>query len=226
MSVYWELFREFRIRLIVGFCCFLAGIYAAAVTEGSIVGLLVALPFIGIGALVVAPAITAILAQPLSSLFYPSEKFDGPLPMYSVPQAKRAKGLYEEAMTGYEKIAAQYPKEIKPYIEMIDIAIMNLRNVERAKSILGRGIVLLGNESDEKVLKEFYDATITRLELKPEWLKEQEDRAIVPQKVERTSPVEEPDGLTKRRFHPGGYVQHGKEEFTDPRWKVNRKTPE
>lgn len=226
MSVYRELFREFRVRLIVGFCCFLAGIYAAAVTEGSIVGLLVALPFIGIGALVVAPAITAILAQPFSSLFYPSERFDGPQPMYSVPQAKRAKGLYEEAMTGYERIASRYPKEVKPYIEMIDIAIVNLRNVERAKSILGRGIVLLGNESDEKVLKEFCDATITRLELKPEWLKEQESHAIIPQKIERTSPVEEPDGLTKRRFHPGGYVQHGKEEFEDPRSKVSRKTPE
>ncbi|MDD4873049.1 MAG: hypothetical protein PHR77_21050 [Kiritimatiellae bacterium] len=223
MSVYKKLFKEFRVRLIVGFGCFLAGIFVAGGTGGSIVGLLVTLPFIFLGAIVIAPAITAILAQPFSSLFYPSDRFDGPQPMYSVPQAKRAKGLYEEAMTGYEKIASRYPKEVKPYIEMIDIAIMNLRNVERAKSIVGRGIVLLGNENDKKVLKEFYNATITRLELKPEWLKKQEDRPIIPQKIERTVPVEEPDGLTKRRFHPGGYVQRGKDEFDDPRSKVSRK---
>jgi hypothetical protein len=223
MSVYRELFKEFRIRLIVGFCCFLVGILAAVWSGGSAFGFMVALPFIGLGAFVVAPAITSILAQPFSSLFYPSERFDGPQPMYGIPQGLRAKGFYEDAMAGYEQIAMKYPDEVKPYIEMVNIAIMDLRDVERARSIVGRGLVLLDDETARKILKESYDAVVTRLEVKPEWLRDLEDRSIAPEKIERIAPVPEPDGLTGRRYHSGGYVQDGKDGFVDDRKKIGRK---
>ncbi|OGV66096.1 MAG: hypothetical protein A2283_11300 [Lentisphaerae bacterium RIFOXYA12_FULL_48_11] len=200
----------------------LAGVVAGAIIGGGW-GVLAALPFVFVGTLVVVPSITSILAQPFSSLLYPSKHLDHTMPMYSIPQSKRAKGLYEEAIAGYEKIAVEYPDEVKPYIEMVTIAIMDLRNVEQAKSFLGRGMVLLKDESARKVLQESYNAVITRLEVKPEWLREQESRTIVPEKVERTLPVEEPDGLTKRRYHPGGYMQDNKDGFVDDRKTIARK---
>jgi len=208
--------------LIVAFGCSLVGIVVGAIIGGGW-GLLAALPFIFTGAFFVAPSVTSILAQPFSSLLYPSVQLDHTLPMYSIPQSKRAKGLYEEAIAGYEKIAVEYPDEVKPYIEMVTIAIMDLRNVERAKSFLGRGLVLLKDETARRTLQASYDTVITRLEVKPEWLRDQETRGIVPEKVERTVPVEEPDGLTRRRYHPGGYVQDDKGDFIDDRKKIERK---
>ena len=224
MSAYRELFKEFRIRLIVGFGCFVIGLIFSSYSGGSLTGFLAALPFIIVGAIVVARPITAILAQPFSSLFYPLERFDGAQPIYGIPQSKRAKGLYEEAIAGYEKIAMKYPEEVKPYVEMLNIALMDLRDVERAKSILGRGLVLLDDESSRKILKDSYDAVVTRLREKPEWLMEQERRGIVPEKINRTLPVEEPDGLAKKRYHSGGYVQAREDDFDDDRYKIDRKS--
>ncbi len=222
MSVYGELFKEFGIRLLVALGCMVIGIFAGAVI-GGVFGLLAALPFIFLGAFVVAPSMATIFAQPFSSILYPSRTLEMPEPMYGIPQSWRARGQYEEAIKGYEKIAADYPDEVKPYVEMVNIAILDLHDVERAKTFLNRGMVLLKDETAKNILRESYNAVITRMEVKPEWLRDQESKTIVPEKIERTVPVEEPDGLTKRRFHPGGYVQDNKDGFVDDRPKIARK---
>lgn len=222
MGVYRELFEEFKTRLLVAGSCFVAGVILSIIAGDPLTGFMIFLPFVTVGVIVLAPAITAIFAQPFSSLFYPSDRFDGPQPMYSVPQSRRAVGAYEEAMSGYEKIAEKYPDEVKPYIEMMNIAILDLRDVERAKLILDRGQALFRDEGTRRVLQQSFDAVVTRMALKPEWLQKQESRAIVPEKLDGTLPVDEPDGLTSRRFHPGGYIQAGKDGFVDKRRKIER----
>ena len=89
------------------------------------------------------------------------------LPFSCMPAAKRAKGLYEEAISGFEEIAQEYPKETKPYIEMIDIAIRNLKDPERANAIYRRGLAVLKRDKDREVLAIMYSATRTRLNSKP-----------------------------------------------------------
>jgi len=120
-----------------------------------------------IGAIILAFPLACLIAEPLGNLFYPGERFNRPLPMYGIPQAKRAKGLYEEAIAGFEKIAEDYPNEVKPYIEMIDIAIRDLKDARRAGAIYHRGIAALKKEEDRANLTRMYGAIQSRLNARP-----------------------------------------------------------
>jgi hypothetical protein len=61
--------------------------------------------FVVAGAIIVASPLARFIAEPAGGLFYPIQRSSKPAPMYSIPQSKRAKGLYEEAKEGCEKIA-------------------------------------------------------------------------------------------------------------------------
>ena len=115
------------------------------------------------GAIILAFPIAQLLAEPSGSLFYPTARFDRPLPMYGIPESKRKKGLYEEAMEEYEKIASEYPTEIKPYIGMIDIAVTNLKDPEWAEQIFYRGLTQIKSEADRHALNEMYVAICSTL---------------------------------------------------------------
>ena len=87
--------------------------------------------------------------------------------MYSIPESKRARGMYEEAIAGFDRIAADYPDEVKPYIEMINISIVNLKDPDRANEIFQRGVSILRKDRDKEVLATMYGAIRTRLDAKP-----------------------------------------------------------
>ncbi len=119
------------------------------------------------GAIILAFPLAALFAEPTGNLFWPSERFDRPQPAYSIPQSKRARGLYEEAMAEFEKITEEYPQEVQPYVEMIDIAIVNLHDPERAKAIFQRGISVLKKDEDREALARMYGAIQTLLNSRP-----------------------------------------------------------
>lgn len=114
-------------------------------------------------AVILAPPLARLFAEPASGLFYPAGHFDRPPPVYSIPESKRAKGLYEEAIAGFEKIAEEYPDEVKPYVEMIDIAIVCLKDPGRANAIYQRGMSKLCKDDAKEVLARMYSAIRTRL---------------------------------------------------------------
>jgi tetratricopeptide (TPR) repeat protein len=118
-------------------------------------------------AILLASPIAGLFAEPSGSIFYPGRRLSRPLPMYSIPESKRARGDYEEAMTGFEAIAADYPDELKPYIAMIEIAIENLKDADRANAIFQRGIELLKDADDKDTLARMYRATRSRLNARP-----------------------------------------------------------
>lgn len=120
-----------------------------------------------VGAIIIASPLARLLAEPTGNLFWPSQCFKRPQPMYSIPQSKRAKGLYEEAIMGFEKIAADYPDEVQPYIEIIDIVIVNLNDPGRARKIYQRGMSLLKKDIDRELLTRMYGAILTRLNARP-----------------------------------------------------------
>jgi hypothetical protein len=125
-------------------------------------------PLFGIaGAIIVAFPVARLLAEPCGNLFLPEKHLAQPPPIYSMPQSKRAKGLYEEAIAELEIIAKNYPEEVQPYIEMVDIAIVNLHDPDRASVIYQRGISLLKDEKDKAVLEGMYGAICTRLDARP-----------------------------------------------------------
>ena len=122
-------------------------------------------PFlIVIGGIIIGAPLARLIAEPSGSLFYPGTRTGKVEPVYSVPESLRKKGDYEEAMAGFEAITISHPDEVKPYIEMIDIAVMDLRDANRADDIYRRGMATLGKEEDRKVLTGMHRAIRSRLE--------------------------------------------------------------
>lgn len=116
-----------------------------------------------VGGVVLAFPIAGLLAERTGSLFWPNRRFDRPIPMYSIPQSKRKQGHFEEAIADYEGIAEEYPDETQPYVEMIDICIVDLKDPNRAYVIYDRGMNVLKKEKDKEALTTMYKAISSRL---------------------------------------------------------------
>jgi hypothetical protein len=134
---------------------------------GDIFGMLFGFVFFLVAAIFVAGPIARLLAEPMGGLLWPKRYYDKPQPIYGIPQSKRAKGLPEEALAEYEKIAAANPGEVRPYVEMIDIAIVDFKDAERANALYQRGLACLPKPEDKDALARAYAATRTRLDPKP-----------------------------------------------------------
>ncbi len=118
-------------------------------------------PFFGLASvLIIAPAVTSLLAEPFSHLYGSNRRYDGPQGVYSVPEAKRADGLYDEAIADLEGIAKEFPNEVKPYLQMIEIAIVDLEDHERAKLIFYRAMAALENDEDKNILTQMFGAEL------------------------------------------------------------------
>ncbi len=117
-----------------------------------------------LGAIILAFPLARLVAEPGGNLYWPGKELDRPQPMYSIPQAKRARGLFDEAMAGFQRIASEYPEEVKPYVEMIDIAVVDLRDKDMAAAIYRRGISVLKNDDDREALKRMYLGISSRLD--------------------------------------------------------------
>ncbi len=134
---------------------------------GAIPQLLFGMACLVSAAIVMASPVGRLIAEPMGNLFYPGKRSSHAPPMYSIPESNRAKGRYEEAMLGFEKIAETFPAEVKPYIEMIDMAIVNLKDPDRANEIFRRGVSVLQEDKDKEALATMYGAIRTRLNAKP-----------------------------------------------------------
>ena len=158
MNNYREIFKSLAWRILLASPFFIIGLSGLLSFFSPCM--------IVIGAVIVAFPLARLFSEPAGDLFYPNRRSSRPAPMYSIQEAKRAQGLYEEAIAGFEKIAEEYPEEVRPYIEMIDIAIVNLKDPERANKIYQRGISLLNNIEDKEALASMYRAIRSRLNAK------------------------------------------------------------
>jgi len=169
MNNYRDIFKQLALLGIIGFPLAIGGtiMLFCADRAHSPGGGLFACAAIIAGAIVFAMPLARLVAEPSGNLFYPGKRFSRPQPVYSIPQSKRAKGLYEEAIAGFEAIAKEYPADVKPYIEMIDISIVNLKDPDRANEIFQCGLAHLKKDKDKEVLATMYSAMRTRLNAKP-----------------------------------------------------------
>lgn len=120
-----------------------------------VVKLLFAMGFGVLSAIIIAPTIAQSFTEWLYDRFSYSEKFDRPPPMYSIPQGLRKQHRFEDAMQAYEKIAEEYPDELKPHLEMIDIALSDLKDQAMAEAIYQQGALLFKEEKDRKKLARY-----------------------------------------------------------------------
>ena len=150
--------RRISIRLLVALILLAASFrlmaLAAEINDGfgSFPAVLLSMALLVLAVIILAPSIARGLVDKVADIFMYSEKFDRAPPMYGRPAALRKSREYEEAMAAYEEIAEEYPDEIKPYLEMIDMAMRDLNDPERAELIYQQGLLKFQNEEDRKRL--------------------------------------------------------------------------
>ncbi|MFO7948853.1 MAG: tetratricopeptide repeat protein [Candidatus Fermentibacteraceae bacterium] len=101
--------------------------------------------------------LAALIAEPVREVFFRDGSRKDRIPGYSVPEALRMRGKYEEAMEELEDMAIRFPEEAGPYGMMIDIAAGDLGDLKRATSIYSRGMRRLESEGARKSLAAMYD---------------------------------------------------------------------
>lgn len=142
---------------------------ALAIGVGTLLGagenhvqMLLGFFFFLIAAIFVAGPIARLLAEPTGGLLLPKRYYDKPQPMYGIPESKRVQKHPEEALAEYEKIAVACPEEVRPHLEMIDIALTDLKDPELANLLYQRGIAALKKPEDRDHLAQVYAATRDR----------------------------------------------------------------
>ena len=118
--------------------------------------------------IVLAIPIATMIASAFDRFLWSKSYYDKPQPMYGIPQSRRAKGQLEEALAEYEKIAAAHPDEVRPWLEMIDLAVHDLKDARRANAIFQMGIARLKKPADQDALAQVYAEVLTRLDVRPQ----------------------------------------------------------
>lgn len=162
-EIFWSLFKRSLLGIPLVVFGYLVLCSPAGGALQSYAGGAFGCVFIICGAIVLAFPLARLLAEPWGNWFWPGDRYDRPQPMYGIPQSRRAKGLYKEALAGYEEILKEHPGERRAYVEMIEIAVVNLNDANRANVIFRRGMDALEKEDDKAALAQMYSAIRSRL---------------------------------------------------------------
>lgn len=141
---------------------------------GALVPILGAMLCFVLGAILLAFPLARLFAEPWGSLYFPSWRPQQKAPMYGIPQAKRKQGQFESAMALYEAIVNEYPGELRAYVEMMDMAVVDLKDLRRAERIYEQARTAIQNEDDLRALDAMYRAISSRATrpappVKPVW---------------------------------------------------------
>ena len=163
------------IPALIGVILIGIGIFIFTRATGGYLGVvgyaLLGIGFILAGSILIAFPLTHQLSGVFGNLFYPDEKFRRAPPLYSRAEALAKMDHFDDAMKAYEQIVEEYPDELKPYIDMIEIAIGHYQDADRANQIFQRGIATLVNQDDRDTLSRMYKGMRSRIEDKKEWQK-------------------------------------------------------
>lgn len=85
-----------------------------------------------------APSIGAILAKPLTSMFDGGDEPPDPQPFYSIAQAKRKQGKYDEAMAEVQKQLEHFPNDYTGHMLLAEIQVEDLKDLAAAEITVRR----------------------------------------------------------------------------------------
>ena len=123
--------------------------------------------FFGVGGLVIsgkllAPMVAEQLSR-LASIFYsPGTKLSKPPPAYSRARGHRAFFQYEEALSALWEVLALHPQDLEAWKELIEIALIDLRDPARARAIFLEGRRTLKAPERVRHLEEIWSALGSR----------------------------------------------------------------
>jgi len=136
-----HLWLGLALHLVPAVVCFAAGLHLVTTAEGfleAVSRLLAGMALLVAGSVLIARPVARLLALPWGGLFFPDERYTRPPPRYSIAATRVKEGRYAEALAMYEKIAADYPDELKPHVAMLELAARHLRDPARAEAIYQR----------------------------------------------------------------------------------------
>ena len=119
--------------------------------------------FMLLGAVTLARPIASRCADAFISLLLPTRRFNRKQPMYGIPESKRKNGFAQEAFDGFKKITEEYPQEVKAYILLIDVAVVDLKNTALAESVYAQGLATLRKPEAKTALTRMYEGIRTRI---------------------------------------------------------------
>lgn len=164
---YPDLIRQLLKHLAIAAPFFALGVLLVArYGRTNVIGALWGLGFMAIGVAIVMVPFAGLLAEPIGGLVYfQGRQSDKPAPIYSMAQALRSAGRYQEALEEYERMTREFPGEVRPYVEMLEIAVVNLKDGTLAESIFQKGMSALEKrEEARQKLKARYGDIRSRLE--------------------------------------------------------------
>ena len=202
----FDLFRRVAVRFLIASPLFFIQVFLIYWWPGF--GVIAGLPFGFGGALIVLPRLLDLLSEPFRALFYPLERLSKPVPMYSVPKAKRARGAYSDALQDYEIMERKYPGDMEIYRNMLELLVLEIKDPEKASDVFQRALISLKKTEEREGLARVYEGILSQVKGKPDWFKLQQDRKLAAAKGSG-DPVKEPDGFAARRFHSGGHYRNG-----------------
>lgn len=114
---------------------------AAGATDRRLLGMVGILT----AAIVVAPGLAGLIAEPTGSLFYPSRRA-APEPRRSIAEARRARGDYRAALAAYEEVLAEFPTDVVSWCAMVEMAMLQLRDRALGDALARRALAILADD--------------------------------------------------------------------------------
>lgn len=159
---YKSILFAFLRRGIPALVAFAIGGLVLLSADGSVAAMLLGFAFFLVAGIFLAGPVARLCAEPLGGVFWPRKYYDRPQPMYGIAESKRVKGFPEAALAEYEKLAAAFPGEVRPHLEMIEIALADLKDPALAETLYQRSLAFLPAPKDRELLAQVYGATHER----------------------------------------------------------------
>lgn len=163
------LFRVFSV--VAGMVVIALGFLSIAKSD-HVLMLMVGLCLFVVGAAVLAVPVAEVVVEWFSrlfgELFFSDNQIRGPQPIYSIPEARRARGDLQGAWEALEKIAADFANEFKVYTQMMDMAVMDSADLSLAEKVLARGLRALKKSSDREALQHAHALMVERFHTREE----------------------------------------------------------
>ncbi len=125
-----------------------------------------------VGAIILVPALSSrVGGSVVGSLFSSAAGGRAHLPPYSQAEALVKQGHYKEALAKFQQIATDFPDELRPWLEMISVAVQQLGDLDAAFEFYSQARDHFQDPETRRRLLENYKALKSLKEDKPEWLK-------------------------------------------------------
>ncbi len=135
------------------------GRYLIVTSEPGIAGvsrLVAAMLCFVLAALIFTPALVRFVAELTGDVLDSGGFGGGNSPHFRVAADKRARGRHAEAMAELEQIAVEHPGDVRVYLEMLAIALVDLEDQEQARAICRRGKRAVKSRQDAGLLDAAY----------------------------------------------------------------------